>query len=194
VLAYLSQITAGAHKNAVATGRLALLNDGTNAAYIYSGSAAVSGTPSAGENFILGPIAHNGTAITGCDNLSIDFNVEVVEPEQEIEDEPTFACVDMIKPTISFETTDATVWSLHQSAITNGIKINLYKKQANGSRYSDASTEHILFTIATGRIVCESVGGNRSLTRVKIFSVSSDGTTSPIVAALDNAVDITALA
>jgi hypothetical protein len=194
VLGYITQITAGANKHAVCSGRLALLNDGTNAAIIYSGSTAITDSPTGGENFVLGPIGHNGTAITGTDNLTIDLGVEVIEPEQEILSEPTFAAVDSIKPTITFDTTDATVWStLHRQAITNGMKLNLLKKKPDLDRYADGDTEHILFTVAKGRAVCESVSGDKSITKVKIYAVSSDGLALPVTATVDSAVDITAL-
>lgn len=199
-LSYITQITAGARKAATASGRHAFLNDGTNAALIYSGAETMVGTPDASENFILGPIAHNGTAITGIDNLSIDLGPEVIEPEQEILNEPTFAAIDGIKPTVSFDTTDAGIWALDGTAITNGLKINLIKKKLDLDRYADNDTEHILFTVPAGRIVCESVSGNRSMTKVKIFTRSTitagtpDVVNSPIAVTVNSPISITALA
>lgn len=193
VLGYITQITAGANKQAAASAVLKLLNDGSNAAYIYSGAAASSGSPSAAENFVLGKIGHNGTAITGCDAMTLDLGVELVEPAQEDLNEPTFCAVNAIKPTLTFDTTDATVWSLHGTKVTGGLKVNLIKKKPDLDRYADSDTEHIVLTITNGRIECESVGGADSLVKVKVFAVSVDGTTAPVIATTGSAVDIAAI-
>ncbi|MEP3477998.1 MAG: hypothetical protein ABJZ55_02010 [Fuerstiella sp.] len=192
-LSYAMTIAAGAKKQATISGRHAFLNDGTNAALIYSGTAAQSGASTGGENFILGPIAHNGTFINGTDNLSIDLGPELIEPEEEILNEPTFAAIDRIVPTISFDTLDADVWALDGTAITNGLKLNLIRKRPDLDRFADADAQHILFTVAKGRIECESVSGNKSLTKVKIHAVSPDGTASPIAVTLDSAIDTAAI-
>lgn len=192
-LSYIMQITAGAKKHAVVQGRHAFLNDGTNKALIYSGSAAQVGAPSGGENFIMGPIAHNGTVINGCDSLSIDLGVEVIEPDEEILNEPTFAAIDKIMPTISFDTLEAAIWDLDGTAITNGFRFNLIRKKQGLDRFADADTEHIVITVPAGRICCESVSGNRSMTKVKIHAISPDGVASPIGVVVDSAVTTAAL-
>lgn len=189
VLGYLQSISASNRQHATASIRLALLKDASNAAYIYSGAANISGTQSAGENFILGPIAHNGTVITGTDDFSLELNPTVLEPEQEFDSEPTFAAIENIRPTLSFVTTDVTAWSLHRVALTNSVKVNLLKKTPNGDRYGDGTSNHIKFVATSGRIVCENVQGNRSLVRVRVYAVSSDGTTSPVVATVNTPVD-----
>lgn len=193
VLGYLMTLTAGANKAAVASGRLILLNDGTNAAYIYSGTATHSETVGGGENFILGKIGHGGSEITGCDNFSLDLNPTIIEPDEEILSEPTFASLESIKPTITFDTNQASIWSQHRTAITNGMKFNLVKRKPDLDRYADTDTEHIMMQVDKGRILCEQTG-EKGITRVKVFTVSSDGSASPVIVNLDNAVDITTTA
>lgn len=190
VLAHLNQITAGAHKAAIAQGRFVLLNDGSNAAYIYSGSATHSETVDASENFILGKIGHGGTEISGCDNFSMELGTKLIEPDEEILSEPTFAAIEGIQPTLMFDTLDAAAWSLHRTAVTNGLKVNLVKRKPNLDRYADGDSEHINFLVDAGRILCESIG-QKGVTRVKVFTVSSDGSASPVTATVDTTVDIT---
>lgn len=190
-LGYGMQISASNRQQATFQGRLVLLHDGTNAPFIYSGSSAITDTPSGGENFVLGPISAAGTTIEGTNDFQLAINPTVDEPEEDFQSDPVFASILNIRPAITFTSTDPGVWSLHETAITgNGVKINLLKKTANGDRFSNASTEHINLKATTGRIVCESIGGSRSSTRVRIVPVSSNGTLSPVIVTLDSAVDV----
>lgn len=192
-LGYGMQISASNRQQATFQGRLVLLHDGTNAPWIYSGSSAITDTPSGSENFVLGPISYNGTVIEGTNDFQLAINPTVDEPEDDFASDPVFATILNIKPQISFTTTDPGVWALHESVIAAAdlFKVNLLKKTANGDRYADGDTEHINFKVTTGRVVCESIGGARSSTRVRIVPVSSNGTLSPVIVTLDSAVDVT---
>lgn len=192
-LGYGMQISASNRQQATFQGRLVLLYDGTNAPFIYSGASAITDTPSGGENFVLGPIAFNGTVIEGTNDFQLAINPAVDEPEDNFESAPTFASVLRADPRMSFTTTDPGVWSLHESAISSSdlLKVNLLKKTANGDRYADGSTSHINFKAVSGRIVCESIGGSRSATRVRIMPVNDDPDESSVIYTLDSAVDIT---
>lgn len=191
-LGYGMQISASNRQQATFQGRLVLLYDGTNAPWIYSGASAITDTPSGGENFVLGPIAFNGTVIEGTNDFQLAINPTVDEPEDDFQSTPVFATVMNIKPMITFTTTDPGVWSLHESEIKSGdeLKVNLLKKKASMDRFADGDSEHINFKVTKGRVVCESIGGARSSTRVRIVPVSSNGTLSPVIVTLDSAVDI----
>lgn len=192
-LGYGMTIAASNRQQATFQGRLVLLKSGSNAPFIYSGSNAITDTPPTGsESFVLGPISIAGTIIEGTNDMNLALNPTIEEPEDDFQSAPVFACVLNIAPILTFTTTDPSIWSSHETAISgNGVKVNLLRKSANSDVYSDASTEHILLTAASGRIVCESVGGSKSLTRVRIVPISSDGSTLPVTATVNSAVSTT---
>lgn len=191
-LGYGMQISASNRQQATFQGRLVLLYDGTNAPFIYSGSSTITDTPSGGENFVLGPIAFNGSVIEGTNDFQLAINPTVDEPEDDFASAPVFASILNIRPTITFSSTDPNVWSLHEAEIkaNDELKVNLLKKTPSGDRYADGDTVHINFKVTKGRIVCESIGGSRSSTRVRVVPVSSNGTLSPVIVTLASAVDV----
>jgi hypothetical protein len=191
-LGYGMQISASNRQHATFQGRLVLLHDGTNAPWIYSGSSAITDTPTGSENFVLGPIGYNGNILEGTNDFQLAINPTVDEPEDDFRSDPVFASILNIRPMITFTTTDPGVWSLHESEIASAdtLKVNLLRKKSNADRFADGDTEHINFAVTKGRVVCESIGGSRSSTRVRIVPVSSNGSLSPVIVTLDSAVDV----
>lgn len=188
-LSYLMSITAGNNQQAVAQGRMVLLYDGSNAPYIYSGSATIGETMTGGENYVLGPISIAGTIREGTNDFSLQINPVVEEPDDDYLITPVYAAMDRIAPIVSFTTTDPGIWSLNNTAISgNGVRVNLVKKKANGDRELDAASEHILMTMTTGLITCEAIAGATSRTRVRVVPVSSNGTLSPVIVTLASPV------
>lgn len=191
-LGYINQISAGNRTPATAQCMLRLLRSGATAAITYAGTAAISDTLTGAEHFVMGPLVVGGSVIEGTNGLTIAFNPVVVDPDADYQVEPIFACINSAPPVFTFTSTDPDVWDLHNTEFDSGgsgaFKANLIKIEANQQQYAAASTEHILFTSNLGRITCESVGGARQLTRVRIDPVSSDGSTAEAVATLNSAV------
>lgn len=186
----INQITASNRQKAMAQVRVLFLKNGGTGALVYAGGVAVDAYTTAAENFVLGPIALNGATLEGTNDCTIAFNPMVVEPDDDFETEPVFAAVEKTQPVISFTTTDPGIWSQHNAALTSA-KVNLIKLTNNGLRIADGSLEHILFEATSGRIVCEQVAGSKQLTRVRLVCISADGTTAPVTATVDNAVEAT---
>lgn len=192
-LALINQITAGNRQRAMAQMRVLFLKSGATAALTYAGTATLDAYTTALENFVLGPIVIGGNVIEGTNDFTLAFNSAVEEPDDDYETEPVFAAVRATQPVISFSTTAPSIWSLHNTDFNSGgttpVKVNLIKLKQNLRRYDDADTVHILFEAASGRVKCESIGGSKQLTRVSLICNSSDGSTAPVTATVDNAIE-----
>ena len=193
-LGVIQQITASNRQRAQASVRIVMLKNGSTAALVYSGSATVDAYTAAAEHYVLGPIAIDGSTIEGTNDLQIAFNPATEESEDNYESEPIFAAVRATQPVVTFTTTDPGVWSLHNTEIgastANGLKVNLIKMEADKLQYSSASSNHIVFAGGSGKVRCESIGGSKQLTRVVVVPVSADGSTAPLTATTDTAVDV----
>lgn len=190
----INTITASNRQKAKAQLRVVLLKNGATAALVYSGTSALDSYTTAVENYVLGPILVGGNIIEGTNDLSIAFNPRVSEPDDDYETEPVFTAVEATQPIVSFTSTDPGIWSLHNTEfLTAGgpLKVNLIAQKQNGLREADNALKHILFTGGSGRIVCESVGGSKQLTRVRCVLNSPDGTTAPLTAGIDVALALT---
>lgn len=193
-LGMINTITAGNRQRASANTRIMFLKSGATAALVYAGTATVDAYTTAVENFVLGPILVNGAILEGTNDLSISFNPQVAEADDDYETEPVFAAVEKTQPVVTFSTTDVGIWSLHNTEfLTAGgpLKINLIAQKQNSLREADAALKHILFTGGSGRIVCESIGGSKQLTRVRCILNSPDGTVAPLTATVDSALALT---
>lgn len=190
----IQSISASNRQRAMAQARVLFLKNGATAALVYSGTATVDAYTTAVEQYVLGPILANGSILEGTNDLQIAFNPQVIEPDDDYETEPVFAAVGSTQPVVSFTCTDPGIWSLHNTEfLTAGgpLKVNLIAQKQNTLREADASLKHILFTGGSGRIVCESIGGSKQLTRVRCILNSPDGTTAPLTATVDSALALT---
>jgi hypothetical protein len=193
-LGVINSISASNRQRASLQMMVKLLKSGATAALTYSGTATLDAYTTAVENYVLGPILVNGSILEGTNDFQLAFNPMVAEPDDDYEVEPIFASVDKTQPVITFSTSDPGIWSLHNTDfLTAGgpLKVNLIAQEQNALRYGDAATNHILFTAGSGRIVCESIGGTKQMTRVRCICNSPDNTVAPVTATLDTALALT---
>jgi hypothetical protein len=179
-LGVINSISASNRQRASLQMMVKLLKSGATAALTYSGTATLDAYTTAVENYVLGPILVNGSILEGTNDFQLAFNPMVAEPDDE--------------PVITFSTSDPGIWSLHNTDfLTAGgpLKVNLIAQEQNALRYGDAATNHILFTAGSGRIVCESIGGTKQMTRVRCICNSPDNTVAPVTATLDTALALT---
>jgi len=187
----IQSISASNRQQATAQARVLFLKSGGTAALVYAGTATVDAYTTAVEQFVLGPILVNGSILEGTNDLQINFNPQVIEPDDDYEIEPVFTAVQSTQPVVSFTSTDPGIWSLHNTEFLTGggpLKINLIAQKQNSLREADGALKHILFTGGSGRLVCESIGGSKQLTRVRCILNSPDGTAAPLTAAIDSAL------
>ncbi len=171
-----------------------LLKNGATAALVYSGTATLDSYTTAVENYVLGPILVNGSILEGTNDFQLAFNPRVSEPDDDYETEPIFTAVEATQPVITFSTSDPGIWALHNTGfLTAGgpLKVNLIAQKQNALRYADADANHILFTAGSGRIVCESIGGSKQMTRVRCICNSPDNSAAPVTATVDTALALT---
>lgn len=190
-MGHIASISAGNRQRANAQCKINILKDGTTTTIVYSGTATVDAVTAAAEQFILGPIVIDGTVIEGTNDLSINFNPQIIESDDDYAYDPVFAAVQKTEPTIEFSTTDPGIWALDGTEFDSGgpVKVNLIALNNNGQRELDATTAHILFESNFGQIRCQSIGGTKQMTRVFIRCLSADNTVLPLTATVDNAVE-----
>ncbi|MGE3666647.1 MAG: hypothetical protein AB7G51_08490, partial [Steroidobacteraceae bacterium] len=140
--------------------------DGTNNPLVAAGGVALAGTPTAAEQFTLGPIKLNGSFLTGVRSWSLDLGFDTYEELADGDVFPTFFGMKQIMPVLTFRTLDETLWS---SLTPSGTAISaaiayLRRKQADSANYADGSSQHIAFTATNGIIVpVRSSGGRNDL-------------------------------
>jgi hypothetical protein len=186
-MGYITSVSASNRGRATANARIVFLYDGTNATIVYSGSAALDSFSSATQQYILGPIVLGGSILDSTNDLTINFNPQVLEPEDDYQYDPTFCAVTKIEPTVEFSTADPSIWSSNGAETTN-LKISLIAVKKDGQREPDADSKHIVFASTLGQVRCQSIAGAKQMTRVFVRLLSSDNSVSPITVTSDTAV------
>lgn len=169
--------------------RLVCLYDGTNAPLTPTSGVALSGTPTAAEHFVLGPVSINSSAVPGVVSSSIDFGLRLIERRSDGELYITWLAVAEFLPIVTIQvlTSALPTYGLNGTALT-AMSV-WFRKCAQTARVANATEEHILFTATSGLITVPSVtGGNNdeSITTIRIELSGADATTAPL------AVDTTA--
>lgn len=191
---YINNITAGNRTSASAKGRVVPVSDGTNAPLIRTGSVAVTdAAPTTAENFVLGPISLNGTAIEGCNGLDVNLAPKEMELSDESFNYTTFAANETITPVISFTTTSPSAPSLHKAILASGnkFKAHLIRKKKNEERYAANESQHIKFEVVSGIILVQAVSGSPREYRVEVHcsGVDADGFDGvPLTVAVNTAI------
>lgn len=191
----LNQITAGSNSEASANVVLGTTYDGTNAPLVAAGSLALSGTPTGATHWVAGPVSLNGSSLVGIQDISIEFNRQLLILSGDGELYPTFCACQFYSPVLTFRTLTH-VWQTYGitgtalSGSAGAVTAYLRKVSSTG-RVADGTAQHIKFTGTTGTIqVDEATGGNNepSMVTVRVTLVGSDSTTEPI--AVDTASTI----
>lgn len=191
---HIGNITAGNRQLASARGRIAPVSDGTNAPLIRTGSFAITdATPSTAEAFVLGPISVHQTKIKACNNFDLNFNPQEWNLNDESFAYDTFAAGNTVAPVISFVTTDPSMLTYHQTAITssNKLRVHLIRKKRHDERYADNETQHIRIEAIDGLILVQQVSGSPREYRVEVHVTGDDvggWTDTPLTITVNSAI------
>lgn len=177
-------ISAGHRSVASATCRIILGYDGTNVPLVYAGSQALSGTPTANENFVAGECYLNSTEIDGVQDITIDFGRQMVQLGAAGELYPTFNAEGTVNPTITIRAYNAGFWATSGLALAVTSGSFYFRKLATVGRVADNVTEHIKFAVTNGLAYIDTTEGdgvNPSLTTIVIKPVAASDTAGAVV-------------
>lgn len=183
--------------NGVATLELLLIitYDGTNEPIVLAASQALEGSPSVGELFTAGTVNLNGNQIEGVQNIEIDFGIRPLTVSADGVVWPTYAAIQSREPAIRVRTIDATYLQsligldgLAQSA-TDSV-IYLRKLDEGGTRVTNATAEHISFTVDEGMFTVNEVGGAHPKAQMAEIEIQPtyDGTNAILVISTATAI------
>ena len=191
---YVESVSAGNRQEAVCSGRIVPVADGTNAVLIRSGSVAITTiTPTTAEGFVLGSISYgtsSATKLQGCDGLDVSLNPSQMEIGDESEEAITFAAGDTIAPTVSFTTTDVSVDALRGTPVEN-FRVHLLRKKDENDTYADNESQHIRCTIDKGVWLVQRIAGRPAARQVTVVASGDDAngfSDSPLTWAVNAAV------
>jgi hypothetical protein len=136
--------------------------DGTNAPLVAAGSLALSGTPSASECYLMGPVYHNGSGLPGVTGWTLDLGIEFYPIASDGEPYLTFLGVKEIRPVLTIRGVRAAnlvTYTLGGTAVTSSLACYLRRKTADGGFYADGSSQHIKFAATNGILLPSSASG-----------------------------------
>jgi len=189
--------TINAPLNAFATYDLeisAISSDGSTSPLTITGSQQLTGSPDVTEAFVCGPVKINGSAITGIEDITVDFGIEEIVRQGDGEAYPTFVGIMNRNPSIRVRSSNVGILStLTAAGAEQGASdsvVYLRKVDEGGTRVADATSEHISFTIDDGRISCQTVGGSQGepLMAEVIITPTYDGTNAIMVVSAATAI------
>lgn len=178
---------------ATLSARIVCTWDGTNEPLTPAGGVALAGTPvSCEEQFVVGPVAINGSTISGIQETEIDFGVALFEQMSDGELYLTFIAEQERQPMVTFKTLTASLPSigLNGSALTSGSFY--FRKCGQTARVPNATAEHLKFSATSGlvHIVDQTGGGNEaSLTTIRCELSMPDATTAPLTVDTTSAIE-----
>jgi len=191
----LDRITAGHNKIATATCRLFALFDGTNAPIVAAGSVALTGTPTAAEYFLAGPMELNvdgggAVVVPAVQDVTIDFRRQLVQAGGDGELYPTFGAAKSYAPLVTIRTfnCDWDTYGINGHTITSAV---WYLRKRGTPPIADATAAHIKFSAAAGMFAIEetSSGGNEpAVTTITSELVGASAAAEPISVALNQAI------
>ncbi|HUV11130.1 MAG TPA: hypothetical protein VMX12_09135 [Acidimicrobiia bacterium] len=147
-----------------------LTYDGSHEPIVFATSQALSGSPSVGELFTVGPVSINGAALTAIQGITVDPGISLITAAGDGDVWPTYVAIQSRDPSIRVSTTDVTALStygLDGTAQGATDSVVFFRKLAEGgTRTAEATAEHISITVDDGMITVENA------------SVSQDGVAS----------------
>lgn len=180
----IQSITAGHRSLAQANCRMILGFDGTNVPLIYAGSQALSGTPTAAENYVLGECHLNGSEIDGCQDISIDFGRQMIQIGSSGELYPTFNAEGTTSPTITIRAHNAGYWATTALALAVTSGSFYLRKLKTVGREADDQVVHIKFAVTNGLAHIDTTSGDGmspSITTIVIKPVAASSTTNAVI-------------
>lgn len=177
------QLSASDGQPASMSVRLVNMFDGSTAPIVASAST-LSGTPSHAENFTLGPVALNSTALNGVQSVSVDFGISTVERRGDGELYLSHLFERETLPVIRIQTLSApwATYGINGTALT-GLSLWL-RKCAETSRVADGTEEHILLSGTAGFFHVEETSGAGNepvVTTITVHLAMPDATTRAMV-------------
>lgn len=171
--------------------RIVCMYDGTNAPITNTGTIALSGTSTATEHFVVGPVSINGSTIPGVLDWNLSFGLDLIETRSDGELYISFLAIREARPILTVRClgSAAVTYGLNGTALT-AMTCCLRKCAATG-RVANATAEHIAFTATAGLITVPEVsGGNNSesITTIRCELIGADASTAPL--AVNTAVAI----
>lgn len=128
---------------------LLLSADGTTAPLAYTDAVSVP-SAYATQKYTLGTVKLNGSTLDSIMGFTLDFGIEITASGQSGHTYPSFATVSKRTPKLTVRTSDVTAASTFPAtgtAFSAAAVVYLRKFTTSGITYSNASTEHISFTI-----------------------------------------------
>ena len=132
--------------------------DGIAAPFTVTGSSALEGTPSVAEQFTLGPVKVNGTALEGVESTTITFGIRLYGPRAyEGHVFPYYVAIASRTLSIDVRVTQADLLLAAKfgiSGVAQGATdsvVYLRKLAEDGTRVAEATEEHISWTMDQGR-------------------------------------------
>ncbi len=158
--------------------------DGTHDPIIFTGSIALPGTLSAASYFGVGPVAINGVAIPGIQEVTIESGIKLLQLGDSSEEFDTFVGLETGDPSVTIKTLEQINWltmGLRGTALdgTDGLLVYGRKFANNGSRVANATAEHLKFVALNGFCVPQDTNGQESspvTDTLKVELVAPDST------------------
>jgi hypothetical protein len=157
--------------------------DGTNAPLAYTGSVALSGTPTSAEHFTLGPLYLNSSQLDGPQNLNINFGQNVYAGGGSGDLYNTFHCLMQQTPQITIDVVPSAIWGSGLAFDISSCSLYLRKKDRTGN-LANATAEHIKFSVPDGLACIGRTGGDGAsinTSTLMLNPVSTSDTALPIV-------------
>jgi len=175
---------------------IAAVYDGTNNPFVYAGSQALSGNLTAAGYFGAGPVAINGVAIPGIQDISVESGITLQNEGGESELWDTFIGIEKTAPVVTITTKTLTNWSTLGLAGTalngsSGLQFYARKFSPNGNRVANATAEHIYFQGLLGMAlpVNTSGEGNKTISdTLRVVLISGSDSVVPLIGTTASAI------
>lgn len=171
--------------------------DGTNDPIVFTANQTLTGTPTNDEMYTVGPVVINGTELTGIQEITVQFGLEVFKDISGGEIWPKFLAIEERRdPLIRIKTREASaIESLGLSGVAQGTtdsKIYFRKKALGGANVAEATLEHVLISIDEGIINPTGPGGQHPTALEDTIEIRPvyDGTNSTFAVSTASAITV----
>jgi len=151
-------------QDAVMNGRIVPIFDGTHSPLIPAGGVALTGTPTAGEFFTLGPVEINGSELAGVKSWKLDLGNVIIEESATGDIYITYCGLGERQPSLEVMSLEAGAWNTFglDGLALSSLVFFLRRKAADGNNVANATATHTSFTATSGKVnlINSSGGGN----------------------------------
>lgn len=172
--------------------------DGTNAPIAYSTTTA-GYTGAASEQFKLGPVEFNGTAVTGVQRVRIGSGCRLMAANDQSNPYPDFLAVAREAPSASIEVSSITNWntvpftstSFGAALSTNGLEVFFRRMTNQGTFVANATASHILAQMTTGLLYPDALNvpdDDRAVLSLMAQGIGSTDATNPLAITTGTAI------